>query len=137
MSPLCRKQKSIQNFWASANEKADLQIQPGNFGLVPEADSRNVKVSGYLRPGTDTRISLTSVSPCLTPQRSLAKLTGRGPSPRSTCQPHHEVHLHPPYLLGKLPAKPRPACVHSCLFLEFHGHVQFRQRSRRILRLPE
>ncbi len=35
---MCRKPKLIQEFWTSANEKADFQIQPGNFGLVPEGD---------------------------------------------------------------------------------------------------
>ncbi len=34
----------------SANEKADLQIQAGYFGLVPEGDPRNTSVSGQLWP---------------------------------------------------------------------------------------
>ena len=50
MSPMCRKQKLIQYFSTSANEKADPQIQPGNFGLVPEGDPQKTWVGGNLRP---------------------------------------------------------------------------------------
>ena len=39
----------------SANEKADLQIQAGYFGLVPKADPRSIIVSVDLWPESDTR----------------------------------------------------------------------------------
>jgi hypothetical protein len=41
-------------------EKADLQISLLNGGNVPKADSRNVKLSVYLRPGAVIRLSLKS-----------------------------------------------------------------------------
>jgi len=36
-------------------KKADIRIFGSVVCYVPEADSRNVKLSGYLRPGADTQ----------------------------------------------------------------------------------
>ncbi len=47
---MCRKQKLIQEFWTSANEKAAVQITSLKGGYVPKADPRIMKVRDDLRP---------------------------------------------------------------------------------------
>jgi hypothetical protein len=51
--PMCRFEKFWFAILTAANEKADLQIQSGNYRLVPKGDLQKTWVGGNLR-GSDS-----------------------------------------------------------------------------------